>query len=68
MTIYGALLNFDEQDIGSIEIGKLADFAILEKDPTAVDPMTIKDIHILATIINGEIVFENKELALSKLK
>ncbi|MFJ5767246.1 amidohydrolase [Lysinibacillus sp. NPDC093210] len=68
MTIYGAQLNFDEQDLGSIEIGKFADFAILDKDPTAVDPMTIKDINILSTIINGEIVFENKELALSKLK
>lgn len=65
MTIYGAQLNFDEQDLGSIEIGKLADFAILDKDPTAVDPMTIKDINILATIINGEIVYKNKELALS---
>ncbi|MFJ7664194.1 amidohydrolase [Lysinibacillus sp. NPDC097162] len=68
MTIYGAQLNFDEQDLGSIEIGKFADFAILDKDPTAVDPMTIKDINILFTIINGEIVFENKELALSKMK
>ncbi|MEK5331452.1 amidohydrolase [Lysinibacillus sp. FSL W8-0992] len=68
MTIYGAQLNFDEQDLGSIEIGKFADFAILDKDPTAVDPMTIKDINILFTIINGEIVFENKELALSKIK
>lgn len=66
MTIYGAQLNFDEQELGSIEIGKLADFAVLDKDPTAVDPMTIKDINILATIINGEIVFESKALALSK--
>ncbi|MGE7843504.1 amidohydrolase family protein [Lysinibacillus sp. NPDC093712] len=46
-------MNFDEQDLGSIEIGKFADFAILDKDPTAVDPMTIKDINILFTIING---------------
>ncbi|MEK5331449.1 amidohydrolase [Lysinibacillus sp. FSL W8-0992] len=66
MTIYGAQLNFDEQDLGSIEIGKLADFAILDNDPTDVDPMTIKDITILATIINGEFVFESKELAFSK--
>ncbi|WP_409366757.1 amidohydrolase [Lysinibacillus sp. 38-6] len=66
MTIYGAQLNFDEQELGTIEIGKLADFAVLDKDPTAVDPMTIKDINILATIINGEIVFESKKLALSK--
>jgi len=65
MTIYGAQLNFDEQDLGSIEIGKLADFAVLDQDPTAVDPMTIKDINILATIINGEIVYKNKELAFS---
>jgi Amidohydrolase family len=34
-----------KEDItGSIEPGKCADFAVLEKDPTAVDPTTIKSI------------------------
>lgn len=57
MTIYGAKLNFDEDNTGSIEIGKAADFAILDASPFDVDPMDIKDINVLATIINGEIVY-----------
>lgn len=57
MTIYGAKLNFDEEHTGSIEVGKVADFAVLDANPLAVDPMTIKDINVLTTIINGEIVY-----------
>lgn len=57
MTIYGAKLNFDEANTGSIEVGKAADFAILDANPLSVDPMTIKDINVLTTIINGEVVY-----------
>lgn len=57
MTIYGAELNFDEDSSGSLEIGKQADFAILEEDPTTVDPETIKDIAIKATFIDGKPVY-----------
>src|SRR5690606_29774059 len=39
MTIYGAKLIFDEDNRGSIEVGKLADFVVLEEDPTNVDPL-----------------------------
>ncbi|CQR45889.1 N-substituted formamide deformylase precursor [Paraliobacillus sp. PM-2] len=60
MTIYGAQLNFDEENSGSIEIGKHADFAVLEKDPTKIDPIEIKDISILYTLIGGKIVFEKE--------
>ncbi|WP_342515213.1 amidohydrolase [Sporosarcina sp. FSL K6-1522] len=58
MTLYGAQLNFDEEASGSIEVGKRADFAILDKDPTAVDPIHIKDIKVLATFIDGEMVYK----------
>ncbi|MED4203742.1 amidohydrolase [Neobacillus mesonae] len=58
MTIYGAQLNFDEAHTGSIEIGKKADFAILEADPTRVNPIEIKDISVLMTIIGGKVVYE----------
>ncbi|KQU22322.1 hypothetical protein ASG65_20265 [Bacillus sp. Leaf13] len=57
MTIYGAKLNFDEACSGSIEIGKHADFAILEADPTAIHPEEIKDISVLATFIDGKPVY-----------
>ncbi|WP_025783381.1 amidohydrolase [Sporosarcina sp. D27] len=58
MTIYGAELNFDEASSGSIEVGKRADFAVLDKDPTSIDPLDIKDINVLATFIDGELVYE----------
>ncbi|VDG97005.1 N-substituted formamide deformylase precursor [Lysinibacillus sphaericus] len=58
MTIYGAELNFDEESSGSIEVGKRADFAVLDADPTSIDPLDIKDINVLATIIDGELVYE----------
>lgn len=61
MTIYGAIMNFTENENGSIEVGKQADFAILEKDPTTVDPLEIKDILIQATIIDGVVVYEKKK-------
>ncbi|WP_343232567.1 amidohydrolase [Microvirga antarctica] len=42
-----------ENKIGTIESGKLADFAVLSEDPQAVDPMKIKDIAVEATILGG---------------
>ena len=39
--------------IGSIESGKFADFVVLEEDPRDVDPMKIKDIGVVATILAG---------------
>jgi predicted amidohydrolase YtcJ len=41
--------------VGSIETGKFADFVVLEADPQEVDPMTIKDIGVVATILAGEV-------------
>ena len=40
-------------EVGSIEVGKRADFAVLDADPVQVDPLTIKDIAVLATVLNG---------------
>ncbi|KXH87024.1 amidohydrolase [Sporosarcina sp. HYO08] len=65
MTIYGAKLNFEENEKGTIEEGKKADFAVLDKDPLTCPVETIKDITVLATIIDGEVVWENKVKVLS---
>lgn len=50
-----AFLGFQEQELGTIAPGYRADFAILSGDPVA-DPESIKDLHVQATIIDGEIV------------
>ncbi|KAB7707365.1 amidohydrolase family protein [Bacillus aerolatus] len=58
VTIDAAWQNFEENIKGSIEQGKYADFVILEENPLTVDPMKIKDINILETIINGDTVYK----------
>jgi predicted amidohydrolase YtcJ len=44
-----------DHEIGSIETGKRADFAILGDDPTAGDPMALKDVPVLGTVLDGRV-------------
>ena len=57
MTIWPAYHHFEEKTKGSLERGKLADFAILSKDPTAVEPTTIADIKVTETVKEGKTIF-----------
>jgi hypothetical protein len=52
-TVNGAHASYEEKAKGSIAAGKHADFVILEKDPHDVDPMTIKDIKVVRTVVGG---------------
>jgi predicted amidohydrolase YtcJ len=47
-----------ETDLGSLEVGKLADMVLLDKDVMTVDPKEILSTRPRLTIIGGEIVFE----------
>ena len=58
MTIWPAWQHFEEDAKGSVEVGKLADFVILDKDPTAVDPETLDRIRVIETIKEGVTVFD----------
>lgn len=42
-----------DDEIGSIEVGKWADFTVLEADPLEVEPMAIRDIGIWGTVLAG---------------
>jgi predicted amidohydrolase YtcJ len=57
MTIWPAWQHFEEGSKGTIEAGKLADFVILSKDPTTVDPETLDTLKVLMTIKEDNVVF-----------
>ncbi|MGB6269444.1 MAG: amidohydrolase [Olleya sp.] len=53
MTIWAAYANFEEQEKGSIEVGKFADFIILDKDIMTIEEKEIPNIKVKQTFING---------------
>ena len=52
-TIGGAYQLGLDHELGSIEAGKYADFAVLEDDPLTVAPEAIKDIGVWGTVLGG---------------
>ena len=57
-TVNAAYQQFDEERLGSIEVGKLADMVVLGEDILTVPPETIIDIPVDMTIIDGRVVHE----------
>jgi len=57
MTIWAAYSNFEEDEKGSIEAGKFADFIILDKNIMEVNENEIPNIKVMQTFVNGEKVF-----------
>ena len=57
-TINGAWQDHQEDLKGSIEVGKAADFCVIDKDILTVDPHEIKTIGVDMTIVGGKVVFE----------
>jgi predicted amidohydrolase YtcJ len=53
MTIEAAFQMHMDHEIGSIEVGKKADFCVLEKDPFKMDPLDIKDMPVWGTVYGG---------------
>ena len=39
--------------VGSIEVGKFADFAVLDSDPAEVDPLALREVRVLGTVVSG---------------
>lgn len=57
MTIWAAYEIFEDDQKGSLEVGKVADFVILSGDPTAMDPETLDQLKVMETIKEDESIF-----------
>lgn len=60
MTIWAAKANFEEKEKGSLEVGKFADFVIVDNDIMKADGQQILQNKVLKTYLNGEKVYEKK--------
>lgn len=57
MTIWAAQANFEENEKGSLEPGKFADFVVLEKDIMKIPIEQTFSVKVLSTYVNGEKVY-----------
>lgn len=57
MTIWNAIASFTENDLGTLEAGKKADFVVLDRDLLKVDAEHAKKARVKATFVGGEKVF-----------
>ena len=57
-TVHGAYASFEEDVKGSLEPGKLADFAMLGADPRRVDPLALIDVPVVRTVMGGRVTHE----------
>jgi hypothetical protein len=60
-TINAAYASFEEDFKGTLEPGKLADFVVLGRDITAIDPVEIYDMKVQQTWVGGKKVFDRTE-------
>lgn len=60
MTIWAAIANFEEESKGSLELGKKADFVVMNRDLFKVDESEVLDTKCLATFVNGELVYQQQ--------
>ena len=60
-----AYAGFAEDRIGSLEPGKWADFILVDRDPTAVNPQELAATQVLETWVAGEKVFGREAAPIS---
>ena len=61
MTIWAAYLNFEENEKGSIEKGKLADFIVIDRDIMRVKIDETHKTKVLKTFVSGDLVYSIQE-------
>jgi hypothetical protein len=60
-TINGAYASFEEKIKGSIELGKLADMVVLDRDIFTIPKEEIKDTKVAMTIVGGKIIYQREK-------
>jgi predicted amidohydrolase YtcJ len=60
-TANGTWITREERLKGSIEVGKVADMAVLDRDYFSVPDEEIKDIRVEKTMVDGNIVWEREQ-------
>ena len=56
-TINSAYAGFQEDKLGTLETGKLADFVVLSKDLRVINPDDILNTHVIRTVVDGKDVY-----------
>ena len=60
-TIWPAYAAFQEKDLGTIEVGKLADFTVFSNDIMTIPEAEILEVETVMTVVDGEIVYYHPE-------
>ncbi len=54
MTIWPAWQHFEQETKGSIEVGKVANFTVVDENPLDAAPMRLDQIEVIGTVFRGE--------------
>jgi hypothetical protein len=57
-TTTASWVGFEENDKGTLEVGKLADIAVLAQDPFAIQPEKIRELKVEMTLVGGAVKFQ----------
>jgi predicted amidohydrolase YtcJ len=60
-TASNAYASFMNGKTGVLKAGAYADFAVLDKDLREIDPVQIRGVKVLSTVLNGKEVFKRKQ-------
>jgi predicted amidohydrolase YtcJ len=60
LTLWPAYHHFEETNRGSIEVGKLADFVVLDKNPHKVPVLALSELKVMETIKEGKSIYQAK--------
>lgn len=59
-TINGAYVMRQEHKVGTIDVGKLADLVILDRNIFNIEPNTINQTKVVMTMLNGEVIYQDQ--------